>query len=153
MAFWQVAAMAFNVASSVAKAGAAVAEGDAQLQDAKYRAKQAEIQGIQDEAIAISNMVLRVDEYEQALDTNDAYFSSYLGRDDASVEARFEGDKKVLVKDLSFAQKNLTQTRSRAKITSLMEIQRGRNAQRASYAEGVGHLVSAAGSYATYRAK
>jgi len=152
MAFWQVAAMAFNVASSVAKAGAAVAEGDAQLQDAKYRAKQAEIQGIQDEAIAISNMVLRVDEYEQALDTNDAYFASYLGRDDASVEARFEGDKKVLVKDLSFAQKNLAQTRSRAKITSLMEIQRGRNAQRASYAEGVGHLVSAAGSFATYKA-
>jgi len=153
MPFWQVAAMAFNVASSVAKAGAAAAEGDAQLQDAKYRAEQSKIQGIQDEAIAISNMVLRVDEYEQALDTNDAYFASYLGRDDASVEARFEGDKKVLVKDLSFAQKNLAQTRSRAKITSIMEIQRGRNAQRASYAEGVGHLVSAAGSYATYRAK
>lgn len=149
---WQAVAMAFNVASSVAKAGASVAQGDAQLQEAKYRAKQAEIQGIQDEAIAISNMVLRVDEYEQALDTNDAYFASYLGRDDASVEARFEGDKKVLVKDLSFAQKNLAQTRSRAKITSLMEVQRGRNAQRASYIEGVGHLTTAAGSFATYMA-
>lgn len=149
---WEAVAMAFNVASSVAKAGAAVQQGDAELQNAKYRAEQAEIQGIQDEAIAIGNMSIRIDEYEKALDTNDAYFASYLGRDDASIEAFVEGEKKVLVKDLSNAQKNLTQTRSRARISSLMEIQRGRNAQRASYNEAVGHLVSAAGAYATYKA-
>jgi len=132
---------------------AALSAGAAARGQAEQQAEAREIQGIADEAQAINNMAIRIGEYEKAFKSNDAIFS-FLGGggENIGVQRSFYdvqgSERQVLVKDIATLSQGLALEKGQTKLAGLVEIQRGKNAQRAAMFQALGAF---AGGYQKYK--
>ena len=114
---------------------------------AEQQAEQMEIDGIANEAKAINNMVLRIENYDNAMATNEAVFG-LLGRDDTSIDAFRQAEQKTLMKDLRTLGMQQELDKGQTKLAAMIEVDRGRNAMRAA---SIGAITSLGNSY--YKAR
>lgn len=132
---------------------ASLQAGRAARGQAEQQAEAREIQGIADEAQAINNMAIRISEYQKAFNSNDAIFSfisgggENIGVDKAFYDAQ-GSERQVLVKDIATLSQGLTLQRGETKLASLVEIERGKQAQRAAMFDALGSFV---GGYSKYK--
>ncbi len=129
---------------------ASLQAGAAARGQAEQQAEAMEIKGIADEAQAINNMAIRISEYEKAFDSNDAIFSFQSGGgENIGVSKAFYdaqgSERQVLVKDIATLSQGLALERGQTKLAGLIEIERGKQAQRAAMFDALGSFV---GGYA-----
>lgn len=129
---------------------ASLSAGRAARGQAEQQAEAMEIKGIADEAQAINNMAIRISEYEKAFDSNDAIFSFQSGGgENIGVSKAFYdaqgSERQVLVKDIATLSQGLALERGQTKLAGLIEIERGKQAQRAAMFDALGSFV---GGYA-----
>ena len=113
--------------------------GAAAAGTAEQQAESMEIDGIANEAQALQNMVIRQEQYFDALANNEAIFGFTLqGGESTSIEALKVAERRTLVKDLDVLSSQMQLERGQTKLASMIEVQRGRNAQRASLFNAIG---------------
>jgi hypothetical protein len=118
--------------------------GAAAAGTAEQQAEQMEIDGVVKEAQAMENMSVRMDQYYDATATNDTIFSFMLeGAESTSIEAFKESERKVLVKDIDTLGRNMNLEKGATKLAALIEVERGKNAQRASFFNAVSTMGNA----------
>lgn len=132
---------------------ASLSAGRAARGQAEQQAEAMEIKGIADEAQAINNMAIRISEYEKAFDSNDAIFSFQSGGgENIGVSKAFYdaqgSERQVLVKDIATLSQGLALERGQTKLAGLIEIERGKQAQKAAMFDALGSFV---GGYQKYR--
>ena len=137
---------------------AALQAGAAAAGTAEQQAESMEIKGIADEAQAIQNMAVRISEYRKAFDSNDAIFSFRSGGgENIGVQKAFYdaqgSERQVLVKDIATLSQGLQLERGQVKLASMIEVERGKNAQRAAMFEAMGSFVGGYMSYQKYKGK
>ena len=145
--------MAISLILGAIQGFAALSAGAAARGQAEQQAEAREIQGIADEAQAINNMAIRIGEYEKAFKSNDAIFSFLSGGgENIGVQRSFYdvqgSERQVLVKDIATLSQGLALEKGQTKLAGLVEIQRGKNAQRAAMFQA---LSAFAGGYQKYK--
>ena len=145
--------MAVSLIMGALSAFSSLAAGRAARGQAEQKAEAREIQGIVDEAQAINNMAIRIREYEKAFKSNDAIFSFQSGGgENIGVQRAFYdvqgSERQVLVKDIATLSQGLALEKGQTKLASLIEIERGKQAQRAAMFQALGSL---AGGYQKYK--
>lgn len=148
--------MSFAVAQLLLGAVSGVASlqaGAAARGTSEQQAESMEIKGIVDEAQAINNMAIRISEYEKAFDSNDAIFSFKSGGgENIGVDRAFYdvqgSERQVLVKDIATLSQGLALERGQVKLASMIEIERGKQAQRAAMFDAMGSFI---GGYSKYK--
>lgn len=126
------------------KAGAAAAG------TAEQQAKQMEIDGITNEAQAIQNMNQRVEEYDNAMASNEAAFGLINRNPEDLVDFKDE-EKRVLMRDLKTLKTQRELDKGQTKIASMVEVQRGKNAQRSAIYQAIGTGINTMIKYQTYK--
>lgn len=147
--------MAFNLILGAISGFASLQAGRAARGQAEQQAEAMEIKGIADEAQAINNMAIRISEYEKAFDSNDAIFSFQSGGgENIGVSKAFYdaqgSERQVLVKDIATLSQGLALERGQTKLAGLIEIERGKQAQKAAMFDALGSFVGGATKYKTY---
>lgn len=113
--------------------------GAAAAGTAEQQAESMEIDGIANEAQALQNMSIRIDQYNDALANNEAIFGFTLGGGEStSIQALQAAERKTLVKDIDVLSSQMQLDRGQTKLAAMIEVQRGRNAQRASFFNAIG---------------
>lgn len=139
----QLALGAVSIYSGM-KAGA-VAAGTAEQQ-----AKQMEIDGITNEAQAIQNMNQRIEDYDNAMASNEAAFG-LIDRNPDDLVAFKDEEKRVLMRDLKTLKTQRELDKGQTKIASMVEVQRGKNAQRSAIYQAIGTGINTMIKYQTYK--
>ena len=136
-----VAAVA-TIAGTAASMKAAKDQGKAVAEAAQLNAKQALIEREQSK-LEVSQFVNdRLEDLDNATDTNNAMFG-FLGRDmDASVNAFREGEKATAFRDIERAKVSGVLREGQAAMSAGREIQRGKNALAAGKINSVSMMAS-----------
>ena len=150
------AAVAMLVLGAVQGVASLQAGGAARGQ-AEQQAEAMEIKGIADEAQAFQNMSIRIGEYEKAFQSNDAIFSFLSGGgENIGVQKAFYdvqgSERQVLVKDVATLSQGLSLQKGQVKLASMVEIERGKQAQRAAMFDALGSFVGGYANYQKYNA-
>ena len=124
--------------------------GRAAAGTAEQQAEQMEIDGIANEAAAIQNMVARIEQYDNAMATNDAIFGM-LGREDSSIDAFRGSEQKVLMRDLRILGTQQELEKGQTKLAAMIEVERGKNAQRASFFNAISSMGQGVSGYLKYK--
>ena len=103
-------------------------------------------------------MALRISEYQKAYNSNDALFSFRSGGgENVGVQKAFYNvqgsERQVLVKDIATLSQGLQLERGQVKLASMIEVERGKNAQRAAMFDAMGSFIGGYMSYQTYKGK
>lgn len=147
--------MAISLILGAVSGFAALSAGAAARGQAEQQAEATEIKGIADEAQAINNMAIRIREYEKAFKSNDAIFSFQSGGgENIGVEKAFYdaqgSERQVLVKDIATLSQGLALERGQTKLAGLIEIERGKQAQRAAMFDALGSFIGGVQKYKMY---
>tara|TARA_R100001460_G_scaffold5214_1_gene14625 strand:+ start:19263 stop:19697 length:435 start_codon:yes stop_codon:yes gene_type:complete len=118
--------------------------GKAAEQDAQRQAKQMQIEKILGEAQADEQMANRFASYNYAMAESNAMF---LGGMESAQEAFRASQRKILLKDVSTISGMKTLQSGQATLASSIEIERGKNARKASFFNALGTVGSAAFQY------
>ena len=128
----------------------AIQAGRAAAGTAEQQAEQMEIDGIANEAAAMQNMVARIEQYDNAMATNEAVFGM-LGREDASIEAFRRSEEKVLMRDIRILGTQQELEKGQTKLAAMIEVERGKNAQRASFFNAISAMGQGVSGYLKYK--
>lgn len=137
----------FAASTAVSYIGQRKAGKAAEL-DAQRQAKQMEIDRILGEAQAAQAMANRYEAYEDAMAQSNAMF---MGGMEAAQEAFEAGQRKILVSDVKTMATMSRLESGQASIASRLQIERGKNARKASFYNAIGTLGQAALSYQTFK--
>ena len=118
--------------------------GRAAERTAKQQAKQLQIDRMVGEAQAAQAMANRYEAYEDAMSQSNAMF---LGGMEAAQEVFESSQRKILVSDIKTMSTMSSLQSGQSSIASAIEIQRGKNARKASYYQAIGTLGNAAYQY------
>ena len=118
--------------------------GKAAERTAAQQAKQLQIDRIVSQAQAAQNMTNRYESYEDAMSQSNAIF---LGGMETAQETFESSQRKILVSDIKTMSTMSTLQSGQSSIASAIEIQRGKNARKASYYQAIGTLGTAAYQY------
>ena len=118
--------------------------GKAPEKDAQRQAKQMQIEKILGEAQADEQMANRFASYNYAMAESNAMF---LGGMESAQEAFRASQRKILLKDVSTISGMKTLQSGQATLASSIEIERGKNARKASFFNALGTVGSAAFQY------
>jgi len=118
--------------------------GKAAEKDAQRQAKQMQIEKILGEAQADEQMANRFASYNYAMAESNAMF---LGGMESAQEAFRASQRKILLKDVSTISGMKTLQSGQATLASSIEIERGKNARKASFFNALGTVGSAAFQY------
>lgn len=122
--------------------------GKAAELDSQRSAKQMEIDRILGEAQAAQAMADRYEAYEDAMSQSNAMF---MGGMEAAQEAFEASQRKILVSDVKTISTMSKLQSGQASIASRLEIERGKNARRASFFNAIGTLGQAAVNYQMFK--
>ena len=139
-----------QLAMGAVSAFGALQAGRAAAGTAEQQAEQMEIDGIANEAAAMQNMVARIEQYDNAMATNEAVFG-LLGRDDTSIEAFRRSEEKVLMRDIRILGTQQELEKGQTKLAAMIEVERGKNAQRASFFNAISAMGQGISGYYKYR--
>lgn len=129
---------------TVASISGQIKAGKAAERTAAQQAKQLQIDRIVSQAEAAQNMTNRYESYEDAMSQSNAMF---LGGMEAAQETFGSSQRKILVSDIKTMSTMSTLQSGQSSIASAIEIQRGKNARKASYYQAIGTLGTAAYQY------
>ena len=118
--------------------------GKAEEKDTQRQAKQMQIEKILGEAQADEQMANRFASYNYAMAESNAMF---LGGMESAQEAFRASQRKILLKDVSTISGMKTLQSGQATLASSIEIERGKNARKASFFNALGTVGSAAFQY------
>jgi hypothetical protein len=121
-----------------------VKAGKAAERTAAQQAKQLQIDRIVSQAQAAQNMTNRYESYEDAMSQSNAIF---LGGMETAQETFESSQRKILVSDIKTMSTMSTLQSGQSSIASAIEIQRGKNARKASYYQAIGTIGTAAYQY------
>ena len=82
--------------------------------------------------------------------TNEAIFGM-LGREDASIDAFRSAEQKVLMRDLRILGTQQELEKGQTKLAAMVEVQRGKNAQQASFFNAISAMGQGVSGYLKYK--
>lgn len=125
-----------------------VKAGKAAERTAAQQAKQLQIDRMVGEAQAAQAMANRYEAYEDAMSQSNAMF---LGGMEAAQEVFESSQRKILVSDIKTMSTMSSLQSGQSSIASAIEIQRGKNARKASYYQAIGTLGNAAYQFSMFK--